>query len=390
MRTPSNRVGRPARVGAIFSSLSKVQATLASSFQDPLGRPEHSLQDQPQDHQKREEVRPRICSLSGMSTRSSPLRVMEMPARAAASMTACLSLLDLGRWERRFLYLSHREINQQLFGAIMSRKTPETIPYSRPGRGRGIVCTPLRLRGRIGVFRRREGCLLAGPSRTPLLPALAVWHSLIRGVSSRRGAPPADPRSSGSAFPSPASTSSFLCSSTRAMYMHRGGRMCFPVRDNGGLHASHRVCHRSCPFDPRALRLLGRPDVFSRSRLSTTSSPLQSSPTLLLVTSSRSTGMVSTDAVLAWIWWSLSSKLERGQMDAGALVCAIIHSGVKPQEILPEHAQVLVFFAMLEIRGGAENLSPAGDRFLGLRRSFEKAKASRPPARGRLAGGASV
>ena len=32
----------------------------------------------------------------------------------------------------------------------------------------------------------------------------------------------------------------------------------------------------------------------------------------------------------------------------------------------------------LEIRGGAENLSPAGDRFLGLRRSFEKVKASRP------------
>ena len=44
----------------------------------------------------------------------------------------------------------------------------------------------------------------------------------------------------------------------------------------------------------------------------------------------------------------------------------------------------------LEIRRGADNLSPAGDRFLGLRRSFEKVKASRPPARGRLAGGASV
>ena len=63
----------------------------------------------------------------------------------------------------------------------------------------------------------------------------------------------------------------------------------------------------------------------------------------------------------------------------------------------------------LEIRGGAENLSPAGDRFLGLRRSFEKVRpqdhrlgvdslaalafygaALRPPARGRLAGGAGV
>ena len=50
----------------------------------------------------------------------------------------------------------------------------------------------------------------------------------------------------------------------------------------------------------------------------------------------------------------------------------------------------LCFFVRLEIRGGSENLSPAGDRFFGLRRSFEEAKASRPPVRGRLAGGASV
>ena len=40
------------------------------------------------------------------------------------------------------------------------------------------------------------------------------------------------------------------------------------------------------------------------------------------------------------------------------------------------HAQVLVLFVKLEIRGGAENLSPAGDRFLGLRRSFEREQAS--------------
>ena len=40
---------------------------------------------------------------------------------------------------------------------------------------------------------------------------------------------------------------------------------------------------------------------------------------------------------------ALGSKLERGQMDAGALVCATVHLNVKPQEILPEHAQVFVF-----------------------------------------------
>ena len=39
----------------------------------------------------------------------------------------------------------------------------------------------------------------------------------------------------------------------------------------------------------------------------------------------------------------LGSKLERGQMDAGALGCATVHSNVKPQVILPEHAQVLLF-----------------------------------------------
>ena len=54
------------------------------------------------------------------------------------------------------------------------------------------------------------------------------------------------------------------------------------------------------------------------------------------------------------------------------------------------HDQVLVFLVKLEIRGGADKLSPAGVRFLGLRRSFERVKASRPPARGRLAGGAGV
>ena len=99
--------------------------------------------------------------------------------------------------------------------------------------------------------------------------------------------------------------------------------------------------------------------------------------------------MVSTDAVFGVDLVSLSSKLERGQMDAGALVCAIIIQ-VLNQRSFQSMSRPLCFFMMLEIWGGAENLSPAGDRFLGLRRSFEKAKTSRPPARGRLAGGASV
>ena len=54
--------------------------------------------------------------------------------------------------------------------------------------------------------------------------------------------------------------------------------------------------------------------------------------------------MVSTDTVFGMDLVVSVQKLERGWMDAGALVCAIIHSSVKPQEIVPEQAQVLVFF----------------------------------------------
>ena len=42
------------------------------------------------------------------------------------------------------------------------------------------------------------------------------------------------------------------------------------------------------------------------------------------------------------------------------------------------HDQALVFLLKLETRGGADNLSPAGVRILGLRRSSEGVKASRP------------
>ena len=65
---------------------------------------------------------------------------------------------------------------------------------------------------------------------------------------------------------------------------------CFPDRDCRRLPESLCIFHRSCSLVLRSLFLPGRPDVFSRSRLSGTSSPLLSSPTLLLVTSSRSDG----------------------------------------------------------------------------------------------------
>ena len=78
------------------------------------------------------------------------------------------------------------------------------------------LCPPLRLRGRIGVFRRRQG-----PSSLPvpgqsLLARLAVRGYLLRGDTSCRGSPPADRLSAGSTLPSSLSISSFSCSPIRA------------------------------------------------------------------------------------------------------------------------------------------------------------------------------
>ena len=56
------------------------------------------------------------------------------------------------------------------------------------------LSTPLRLRGRTGVFRRREGPPRQPLSDTPFFRLLPFGLSPLRGVSSCRGAPPADPR----------------------------------------------------------------------------------------------------------------------------------------------------------------------------------------------------
>ena len=115
----------------------------------------------------------------------------------------------------------------------------------------------------------------------PLPPALAVWVSLVRGVSSHRGAPPADPRFLWSALPSSASTSSFLWFPICARYVYRGGRMCFPVRVCWSPQGSHWVRRRFCPAVLQSLCLLGRPDVLSWPRLRTSSSLLLHSSFLL-------------------------------------------------------------------------------------------------------------
>ena len=83
----------------------------------------------------------------------------------------------------------------------------------------------------------------------------------------------------------------------RAMYMYGGGRMCFPVRDCRCLPESHCIFHRSCSLVLRSLFLSGRPDEFSRSRSSTSTSPLLHSSFLLISTRSSCASMVWSDTV---------------------------------------------------------------------------------------------
>ena len=74
------------------------------------------------------------------------------------------------------------------------------------------LSTPLRLRGRIGVFRRREG--------SASLPF--SWGSPSHSEGCRRRI------WVGSVLPSSSSTFSSLSSPTRGKNVHLGVRMCFP------------------------------------------------------------------------------------------------------------------------------------------------------------------
>ena len=171
--------------------------------------------------------------------------------------------------------------------------------------------TPLRPRGRIGVFRRRE-VLLASPSRAS--PSSASSRSAFLTYEAF---PHAEERrlriraSCGSALPSSGPTSSFLSSSMRMQYLFGGGRTCFPDRDCRRLPESHCVFHRSFSLVLPSLFLPGRPDVFSWSRLCTSSSPLLHSSILLISTTSSCASVAWESTVYGWLDWSFSSKLER-------------------------------------------------------------------------------
>ena len=119
------------------------------------------------------------------------------------------------------------------------------------------LSTPLRLRGRTGVFRRREGPPRQPLSGIPFFRLLLFGLSPLRGVSSCRGAPPADPR--------------FLWIRSPFFWSY----VFFP----------EFVYAREVPAR-------GRSDVFSRLRLCTTSSPLLQSSILLISTRSSCASMV--------------------------------------------------------------------------------------------------
>ena len=105
------------------------------------------------------------------------------------------------------------------------------------------------------------------PPRQPisglsLLARLAVLRSLLRGDTSCRGSPPADPFSARSALPSSLSISSLCSSPVRKVHGFQGRRMCFPVCVRLRLWPSCLVRPLFCLHVPPGREVPGRPDVF--------------------------------------------------------------------------------------------------------------------------------
>ena len=82
--------------------------------------------------------------------------------------------------------------------------------------------------GRLGVFRRREGHLLAAHLGPSLRPRLVLRFPSFRVVSSFRGSPPVGPPLEWSTLPSSLGMCSFLRTSIRDEYIFWGRRTCFP------------------------------------------------------------------------------------------------------------------------------------------------------------------
>ena len=124
---------------------------------------------------------------------------------------------------------------------------------------------PLRPRGRIGVFRRREASTSLPVPGHLLLARLAVPSTLLRGVTSCRGAPPADPFSAGSALPFFVGfyfVVQFAC--PRGVPVPGQAERVFPACVLVRLLPSCSIRPRPCVRVPRCRCVLGRPDVFPR------------------------------------------------------------------------------------------------------------------------------
>ena len=174
--------------------------------------------------------------------------------------------------------------------------------------------------------------------------------------------------SCGSALPSSGPTSSFLSSSMRVKYLLGGGRMCFPDRDCRRRPESHCIFHRSCLPVPRSLFLSGRPDEFSQSRLSTSTSPLLHSTILLISTRSSCASVAWGSTVYGVAILVIHFEARKGgSVGACALVCAVLHPRARTQETGQATPGVtvacLVFWKSFTSRGGMAHiwtLSPDG------------------------------
>ena len=91
------------------------------------------------------------------------------------------------------------------------------------------LCSPLRPRGRAGVFRRREGPASQSLPGTPSSSFSRLSVGYVRGVSTSGGFAAAGPVLwYGSASPTSLPSSSLLPASMRGGYVFQGRRTCFP------------------------------------------------------------------------------------------------------------------------------------------------------------------
>ena len=113
----------------------------------------------------------------------------------------------------------------QLKGCTRTPSMSSTTPLGASERKHcQCLCSPLRPRGRAGVFRRREGPASQSLPGTPSSFFSRLSFAFVRGVSTSGGFAAADPSLVRTSLP----TSSLLQASMRGGYVFQGVRTCFP------------------------------------------------------------------------------------------------------------------------------------------------------------------